>query len=369
MSLLRNNTDNSINFQRASCTLDGCVKIWTSRVDSVGTETGKLLSNLANEGRAGEEEDEEGHNSDNPDGDPSQTQRKRKANRSGVTLATNVAQLRSKKLDLEFSVDPLFKKTCADFDEGGAQGLLMNHLSLGVGPEGSLRVVFDASDSMGQGEEEEEQLPEEPQDEIDLSYLRSEYFAAENRIFSDQLVEQFLPDLDDLENKAISHSLEGFAFAKNAFSFDTTAFFQDDPLGLEADNGHDDDDDGFPGNDDYQDMPAPMDVDGAGPPVEDFFVGDQAVGDEYAADDFGGGRASPDADGHEQPEAHAGPFVPFDPHRMPNERDLVMAMTEGDGEGVMMDYFDQAFLKNWAGPQHWKLRKVVRRRRSILVIF
>jgi condensin complex subunit 2 len=50
MSLLRNVTDNSINFQKASCTLDGCVKIWTSRVDSVGTETGKLLSNLANEG-------------------------------------------------------------------------------------------------------------------------------------------------------------------------------------------------------------------------------------------------------------------------------------------------------------------------------
>src|ERR1700722_1244832 len=55
MSLLRNNTDNSINFQRASCTLDGCVKIWTSRVDSVGTETGKILSNLATEGH-----DEEG---------------------------------------------------------------------------------------------------------------------------------------------------------------------------------------------------------------------------------------------------------------------------------------------------------------------
>ena len=50
MSLLRNVTDNSINFQKASCTLDGCVKIWTSRVDSVGTETGKLLSNLASEG-------------------------------------------------------------------------------------------------------------------------------------------------------------------------------------------------------------------------------------------------------------------------------------------------------------------------------
>ena len=59
MSLLRNNVDNSINFQKASCTLDGCVKIWTSRVDSVGTETGKLLSNLANEGKD-DDNDEDG---------------------------------------------------------------------------------------------------------------------------------------------------------------------------------------------------------------------------------------------------------------------------------------------------------------------
>ena len=64
MSLLRNGNDNSINFQRASCTLDGCVKIWTRRVDSVGTETGKLLSNLANEGREGDDDGDE----DNPDG-------------------------------------------------------------------------------------------------------------------------------------------------------------------------------------------------------------------------------------------------------------------------------------------------------------
>lgn len=52
MTLLRNgNGDNSINFQKASCTLDGCVKIWTSRVDSVATETGKLLSGLAEDGK------------------------------------------------------------------------------------------------------------------------------------------------------------------------------------------------------------------------------------------------------------------------------------------------------------------------------
>lgn len=40
----------SINFQKASVSLDGCVKIYTSRVDSVATETGKLLSGLADSG-------------------------------------------------------------------------------------------------------------------------------------------------------------------------------------------------------------------------------------------------------------------------------------------------------------------------------
>jgi condensin complex subunit 2 len=48
MSLLREG--DGVNFQKASCTLDGCVKIYTSRVDSVATETGKLLSGLADSG-------------------------------------------------------------------------------------------------------------------------------------------------------------------------------------------------------------------------------------------------------------------------------------------------------------------------------
>jgi condensin complex subunit 2 len=170
MSLLRNNSDNSINFQRASCTLDGCVKIWTSRVDSVGTETGKLLSNLADEGN---NLADDGAGSDNPDsGDTQQTKRTR-THRQESTLAKNAAQLRSKKLDLEFNVDPLFKKTSADFDEGGAQGLLMNHLSLGMGSEGALRVVFDAGDSIAKDVGDDEDDPVlEPEEEVDLSEIR-----------------------------------------------------------------------------------------------------------------------------------------------------------------------------------------------------
>lgn len=170
MSLLRNNTDNSINFQRASCTLDGCVKIWTSRVDSVGTETGKLLSNLVNENMAAGQQDDAA--SDNPDGQDAQPKKKKKSHRPDSTLAKDANQLRSKKLDLEFRVDPLFKKTCADFDEGGAHGLLMNHLGLGVGADGGLRIVFDASDSMAKVVDEEEPILE-PEEDVDLSYLRS----------------------------------------------------------------------------------------------------------------------------------------------------------------------------------------------------
>ncbi|KAG1845666.1 condensin complex subunit 2/barren [Suillus subluteus] len=91
MSLLRNNVDNSINFQRASCTLDGCVKIWTSRVDSVGTEKGKLLSNLANEGITGEEDDEA--LSDNPDSqDATQANKEKKSHRPDSTLAKDASQ-------------------------------------------------------------------------------------------------------------------------------------------------------------------------------------------------------------------------------------------------------------------------------------
>lgn len=172
MSLLRNNGDNSINFQKASCTLDGCVKIWTSRVDSVGTETGRLLGDLASGGK-GDDDDDGGAQSDNPD---SMEQKARRAGkvRAESTLAKSAAQLRSKKFDLEFSVDPLFRKTCADFDEGGAQGLLMNHLSLGVGVEDSMKIIFDASDSMGRSKDDDDEVPEgEPFDEVDLTQIRS----------------------------------------------------------------------------------------------------------------------------------------------------------------------------------------------------
>lgn len=65
MSLLKEG--DGVNFQKASCTLDGCVKIYTSRVDSVATETGKLLSGLADSGNKKQKENKEGEGDDGED--------------------------------------------------------------------------------------------------------------------------------------------------------------------------------------------------------------------------------------------------------------------------------------------------------------
>src|SRR5258707_945495 len=82
-------------------------------------------------------------------------------------------------------------------------------------------------------------------------------------------------------------------------------------------------------------------------PVEDFFVGSNGVENDYGGDmggDYGGdnhsnnGSVGPAGDGE---PGRPGPFVPFDPRRMPNERDLVLAMADDDGEGGALDYFDQ----------------------------
>ena len=62
MSLLKEG--DGVNFQKASCTLDGCVKIYTSRVDSVATETGKLLSGLADSNSKKSKRGEEGEEDD-----------------------------------------------------------------------------------------------------------------------------------------------------------------------------------------------------------------------------------------------------------------------------------------------------------------
>ena len=57
------------------------------------------------------------------------------------TLSDNQS-LSMETLELDFAADPLFQKTAADFDEGGAKGLLLSHLD--IASDG--RIIFDGSD-------------------------------------------------------------------------------------------------------------------------------------------------------------------------------------------------------------------------------
>lgn len=43
------------------------------------------------------------------------------------TLEKNINNINTDKFDLEFDVDPLFKRTTARFDESNAKGLLLNN--------------------------------------------------------------------------------------------------------------------------------------------------------------------------------------------------------------------------------------------------
>ncbi|BGP58418.1 hypothetical protein JCM8202_004242 [Rhodotorula sphaerocarpa] len=370
MSLLRNGDDNSINFQKASCTLDGCVKIWTSRVDSVATETGKLLSGLGEDAQPMDEDDEDG-NPDGEDGEgrPEKRARKRTA-RQAATLADDFAKLRVKQFDLEFTVDPLFKKTSADFDEGGAGGILMNHL----GCDGSMKVVFDAGDAKLDCEEEEEDgaeaegegeqrktAPEEEHLQLDLSKLAA----------------RCLPrGLEPLVSMSLCPSLSFFRFSDAHLDLGllnlggdsddedgaglgapprTSAFATGDAgaIGGDYDDGGDDgymDQEFGGGGEEYEGS-------GGGGDAEVDFFADQFSGEAAA---YGLAGAGPVASGSGSGGGGTGfgHVEPFDPRRVADERDLVMSM-EGayDAEGGMFEFFDAKLGKNWAGPEHWKMRR------------
>ncbi|KAF0520509.1 condensin complex component Cnd2 [Gigaspora margarita] len=317
MSLLKEG--DSINFQKASCTLDGCVKIYTSRVDSVATETGKLLSGLADSSKNNNEDSTSDGDDDNTD--PERPARKKSSTTGTATLVKDYSQLTIKKFDLEFSVDPLFKKTSADFDEGGAQGLLLNHLSIDT--DG--KIIFDASDAtLDEAEENEnderdgDAMEEDfPEQTMDISKLRSKIF----------------PELSRLFTKDICPSLKSFEFSVD--------------IGFLTRRGSDDDD-----NEDREDQ-------------EDQVITDDIIGDDNYPDFFDDNFLSGEegGGGDDDDDGISGIFEGFDggprePRERIPEKDYIMAMANNTND--TFQYFDSAFLRNWAGPEHWKLKPTVR---------
>lgn len=360
MSLLKEG--DSVNFQRASCTLDGCVKIYTSRIDSVATETGKLLSGLAtsndNKKRRGDDAEGEGDDGDDDEeeGDDGHRKKTRKrAQRSAEsTLVSSFAQLQLKKMDMELSVDPLFKKASADFDEGGAKGLLLNHLSIDTNG----RIVFDSSDDVQPGQdkaeaEEEDQEQDEDKMDVDGEEAKQEPATQHTDIDISALGARFFPDLSILDGQDICPSLKNFDLgdpdaanlpflkAPEDWRNENKDDEQGDGAGGFLADGFDDDDDlgAF-------DLPAETGFGEGG----EVWAREAALETQMRVHTMG--PDSDDREGEEGMDDVGG----FDADRTHYGVTLT-AGREQDQENIL-NYFDKALSKNWAGPEHWRIRRI-----------
>ncbi|KAG1365012.1 putative Condensin complex subunit 2 [Cocos nucifera] len=139
---VRPEDDDETNFQKASCTLEAGVKIYSMRVDSVHSEAYKVLGGINRAGR--EEEEKETVMDDDHTGIPqedglSMKELERKMSPLS-TLESSFEALNVKKIEVAFTVDPLYHQTSAQFDEGGAKGLLLNNLGVYDG----CHILFDS---------------------------------------------------------------------------------------------------------------------------------------------------------------------------------------------------------------------------------
>lgn len=369
MSLLKEG--DGVNFQKASCTLDGCVKIYTNRVDSVATETGKLLSGLADsnskkkgeEGEEGEESDEEV----DEDGNVKKKAKKKTQRSSEATLAPSFASLQLKKFELEFTVDPLFKKASADFDEGGAKGLLLNHLMI----DSQGRIVFDSSDDSDEtalqtkeeadvtlDEDDEEGIEEATQLQLQSEATQTMDTAAEEdsddvEIDLVSLGRRYFPDLSRLDEFDVCPSLKNFDLGDPSGSMDIPFLKAPEDWKQEQGMG------GFGDNSGMlfdEDAPAGFDDDDLG--LGSFDIGGDVAfgegGEAWARDaaleghmrTYDGPMDEDDADGDD-----------FD-----DNGEFVVSVTNSKNSDKMhqdiLSFFDQALQKNWSSAEHWRIRKV-----------
>ncbi|KAK8143018.1 hypothetical protein G3M48_007834 [Beauveria asiatica] len=377
MSLLKEG--DGVNFQKASCTLDGCVKIYTNRVDSVATETGKLLSGLADsnskkKGDGGEGAEEESEDELDEDGNVKKKPKK-KSHRSEATLAPSFSSLQLKKFELEFSVDPLFKKASADFDEGGAKGLLLNHLMI----DSQGRIVFDSSDDtdatgltsdkkaeegaeadLDQDEENlesdisqlqsdvealrivEAEQEDDPQDiEIDLTGLRQRYF----------------PNLSRLDELDVCPSLKDFELGDASGSMDI-------PFLKAPEDWRGDEDGRLPGA--FGDNSGML-IDGDAPmgfDDDDLGLGSFDIGDDVA---FGEGGEAWAREAALEPQMRVydkamGGEDGAEEDEFDENGDYIISVSNPQNADKMhqdiLGFFDQALQKNWTSAEHWRIRKI-----------
>mmetsp|Transcript_67046 Transcript_67046/g.175808 ORF Transcript_67046/g.175808 Transcript_67046/m.175808 type:complete len:740 (-) Transcript_67046:247-2466(-) len=109
-------------FHEASCTIEASARIYACRVDSVHTDTYRVLGGLSSTD-AGDE--------DGAAGEGGEKAGAKKRRICGVnTLEKNEANIVQHSIEADEQSDPTFRRMAAQFDAGGAKGLLLSHLPI-----------------------------------------------------------------------------------------------------------------------------------------------------------------------------------------------------------------------------------------------
>ena len=287
-------------------------------------------------------------------------------------MAPSFASLQLKKFELEFSVDPLFKKASADFDEGGAKGLLLNHLAI----DSNGRIVFDSGDDI-----------EDASAEADTSRRKSDAIAGDDGednaigkdtadpiatrsqtkdIDIDTLSAKFFPDLTRLDEQDICPSMKMFDLGDTAGSLDIPFLKAPEDwrqennspvksVGITDQTGIFLDGDNVAGFEDDDGMLGGFDIGGDA----NFGEGGEAWARNAALEPQTHFRdVGFDEGGVSDGEAGDGMGVGgFDPAGNQYTVSLHHRKAEGNHEDIL-SYFDNALQKNWAGPEHWRIKRI-----------
>uniref|UniRef100_A0A6A7FYS5 Condensin complex subunit 2 n=2 Tax=Hirondellea gigas TaxID=1518452 RepID=A0A6A7FYS5_9CRUS len=318
--MLRAKNSKMNNFQVASCTLDASTKIYAYRVDCVHTDTIRMAGGLGRTHQdkppgEGGEEVEEGEQAPG-------VKQKRRRTKKAATIESNPSNLTLSSLDLEFMVDPLFKKIASQFDEGRAGGgLFLNSLML---RDDSCQMLLDSEAVLDTGAVEEEQ--EQSSTTVTI------------------------PPLPDLNLKEICPSFSSFHF--------TSWKVGDEDSFCDSNEREDDDDHAF----DVNAVPEPL--------VNDIYADDHAdyaggvedmcgdnLDDTMAATLGTGGNNTCLTVGWEGQHANStANSVVVQPVTMEtiHLKDHLASMP------LEYSYFDARVISAWAGPGHWKLKPAAR---------
>jgi condensin complex subunit 2 len=130
-----------INFQKASCTIDASIKIYSNRVDDTWSTSYRILENLNRNDTTsstkitppaagdddGDEEDERKEDDDNK----KKTRRNKRITTHSSTIEKNLNNINLSAQEMAGGsphADPMFHKMSQVFDEGGAKGMLLTNL-------------------------------------------------------------------------------------------------------------------------------------------------------------------------------------------------------------------------------------------------